>query len=125
MTEETKMILEQLQKMDAHMQRMDNRLQAVETKVDALDTKVETLDEKVEVLDTKVKTLDTKVTEIQLTLENEVDRKIKIIAEGHLDLVRKLSEALKVEDEKEMLLLRMNMAEADIRRLKETVFASA
>ena len=118
MTEETKMILEQLQKMDAHMQRMDNRLQVVETKVDALDTKVE-------VLDTKVKTLDTKVTEIQLTLENEVDRKIKIIAEGHLDLGRKLSEALKVEDEKEMLLLRMNMAEADIRRLKETVFASA
>lgn len=59
MTEETKMILEQLEKMDD------------------------------------------KITDIQLTLENETNRNIKLIAEGHLDLSRKLDEALKVENEKE------------------------
>ncbi len=45
------------------------------------------------------------VKSIQLTLENDINRKINIIAEGHLDLNRKLDEALKVENEKEMLAL--------------------
>ena len=68
---------------------------------------------------------DVEVKEIQLTLENEVNRNIKVIAEGHLDISRKLSEALRVDKEKEMLLIRMNMAESDIRRMKEKVFTVA
>lgn len=31
-----------------------------------------------------------KITSIEMTLENETNRNIKIIAEGHLDLSRKL-----------------------------------
>ena len=54
----------------------------------------------------KLSEMDNKITDIQLTLENETNRNIKIIAEGHLDLSRKLDEALKVENEKEMLLIR-------------------
>ncbi|OUO80778.1 hypothetical protein B5F53_03470 [Blautia sp. An249] len=53
----------------------------------------------------KLSEMDNKITDIQLTLENETNRNIKIIAEGHLDLSRKLDEALKVENEKEMLLI--------------------
>ena len=39
------------------------------------------------------------IRSIQLTLENETNRNIKIIAEGHLDLSRKLDDALKVEND--------------------------
>ncbi len=51
------------------------------------------------------------IKSIELTLENETNRNIQIIAEGHLDLVHKLDDALKVENEKEMLLLRVNHLE--------------
>lgn len=34
------------------------------------------------------------VTEVQLTLENETNKNIRIIAEGHLDIIRKLNNAL-------------------------------
>lgn len=34
------------------------------------------------------------ITEVQLTLENETNKKINIIAEGHLDLTRKLDEEI-------------------------------
>lgn len=56
-----------------------------------------------------------------MTLENETNRNIKIIAEGHLDLSRKLDDALKVDTEKEMLLIRVNRLENDVRRLKERI----
>lgn len=61
------------------------------------------------------------IKSIELTLENETNRNIQIIAEGHLDLVRKLDEALKVENEKEMLLLRVNHLENELRKIKERI----
>ena len=61
------------------------------------------------------------ITDIQLTLENETNRNIKIITEGHLDLSRKLDDALKVDTEKEMLLIRVNRLENEVRRLKERI----
>ncbi len=69
----------------------------------------------------ELKKLNSKVTDIQLTLENETNRNIQIIAEGHLDLSRKLDDALKVENEKEMLLLRVNRLENEIRRIKQRI----
>ncbi len=61
------------------------------------------------------------IKSIQLTLENETNRNIKLIAEGHLDLSRKLSEALNIDNEKEMLLIRVNTLENELRRIKERI----
>ena len=63
--------------------------------------------------------------EIQLTLENETNKNIRLIAEGHLDLSRKLDEALKVENEKELLMLRVTTLENEVRRLKARIEAIA
>lgn len=61
------------------------------------------------------------IRSIQLTLENETNRNIKIIAEGHLDLSRKLDNALRVDNEKEMLLIRVNTLENELRKIKERI----
>ena len=65
--------------------------------------------------------MDAKITDIQLTLENETNRNIRIIAEGHLDLSRKLDEALRLESEKEILMLQVNRLENELRRVKEWI----
>ena len=50
----------------------------------------------------EIQDLKRSVKEIQLTLENETNRNIRIIAEAHLDLSRKLDEALKVDNEEKI-----------------------
>ncbi|MCH1983104.1 hypothetical protein MCG98_11060 [Ruminococcus sp. OA3] len=65
--------------------------------------------------------LKQEIKSVQLTLENETNRNIKLIAEGHLDLSRKLDDALKVENEKELLIIRVNSLENEVRKLKERV----
>ena len=40
-------------------------------------------------------TIENNVTDIQLTLENETNRNISLIAEGHLDLSRNLDGVLR------------------------------
>lgn len=79
------------------------------------------LDDKIKPIKDDIDTLEKKVTSIELTLGNETNHGIKIIAEGHLGLSRKLDEALKVENEKEMLLLRVNHLENELRKVKERI----
>lgn len=60
-----------------------------------------------------------KVTNIDLTLENEIRVNIRRVAEGHLDLSRNLHEALKIDSEKEMMAVRVNILESELRRIKQ------
>lgn len=64
------------------------------------------------------KRFDRELKAINVTLENEVIKSIKIIAEGHLDLSRKLDEALKFEKEREMTNLQLVQMQGEIARLK-------
>ena len=77
--------------------------------------------ERLDKMDSRLDKVEAKVTEVQMTLENETNKEIRIIAEGHLDLSRKLDDSLKVENEKEMLLLRVNRLENEIPRIKQRI----
>ncbi|MBQ3601790.1 MAG: hypothetical protein II992_11400 [Lachnospiraceae bacterium] len=61
--------------------------------------------EMLELLIKEVIEVKTKVNGIELHLENVTDKNIQTVAEGHLDLSRKLDDALKVENEKELLII--------------------
>jgi hypothetical protein len=69
----------------------------------------------------KVTSIDKRLTSVEMTLENETNPNIKAVAEGHLDLSRKLDDALKVENEKEMLLIRVTVLENELRKVKESI----
>jgi len=108
----------------------DLKTETKSLKKDIGDLKTETGSLKNEMGDLKSKTDDlknqvgdfkTEMTSMKFTLENETNRNIKLIAEGHLDISRKLDHALKVESEKEMLLLRVNSLENEVRKLKEKI----
>lgn len=77
------------------------------------------MDERLKPINEKISSMDHRITDIQMTLENETNKNIQVIAEGHLDLSRKLDDALKVESEKELMLIRMNKLENEVRRIKE------
>ncbi len=86
-----------------------------------MDSRLDQMDSRLDQMDSRLNKLESKVTEVQMTLENETNKEIRIIAEGHLDLSRKLDDALKVENEKEMLLLRVTRLENELRRLKQKI----
>lgn len=132
MTEDTRIILDRLDTMDIKMDKLGSEVNTVKSKMEVLETKmgtvesrIETLEFKMETVESNINTLESNVKEIknitagiQLDLENEVRKNIQIVAEGHLNLSRKLDAALKVEEEKEMLLIRTNILESDVRMLK-------
>ncbi len=87
--------------------------------IQILKQDVQILKHETQELKQDVQDLKNRVTSIEITLENETNRGIKVIAEGHLNLDRKLSEASKVENEKELLLLRVSHLENEMRKVKD------
>ncbi len=97
---------------------LDQKVTELDQKVTVLDEKVTVLDQKFTVLDQKFTVLDEKVTGLELVIENETNVNIRRIAEGHCDLVRNLREARKVDDEKELLAIRVTVLESDMSKVK-------
>ena len=104
--------------LDQRVASVEQKVTKLEQKVTELDQKFTVLDEKVTVLDQKFTVLDEKVTGLELVIENETNVNIRRIAEGHCDLVRKLREARKVDDEKELLAIRVTVLESDMSKVK-------
>lgn len=105
--------------MDQKLEPLQNDIKSLMAKVESLEARMGSLEAKVESLEADIQILKQKTSSLEVTLETETNRDIRIIAEGHLDLTRKLDEALKVENEKEILLLRVSHLESELRKLKE------
>ena len=105
---------EQVQDVQSEVQELKGQVQGVQSEV--LELK-----EQMQGVEGKARELEGHVQGIRLTLENETNKNINIVAEGHRDLSRKLDEALKVENEKEILLIRVNRLENGYRTLQEQV----
>lgn len=68
-----------------------------------------------------IEELKSEVKSVQLTLENETNHNIRMNVEYHIILEKKLDESLKVNQERKLLLLRVNSLENEVRKLKERI----
>lgn len=77
---------------------MDNEelLQAIS---DMMDKKLEPIKNDIDTLKNDVTDIKQKVTRIDLTVEDEIRVNIQRVAEGHLDLSRKLNECIKLSSD--------------------------
>ena len=109
---------EKVTELDQKFTELDEKVTVLDQKFTVLDEKVTVLDQKFTVLDQKFTVLDEKFTGLELVIENETNVNIRRIAEGHCDLVRNLREARKVDDEKELLAIRVTVLESDMSKVK-------
>lgn len=124
-----------LENMEARMENMETRMEAMEARMESMEARMENMETRMESMETRMENMETRVQAleklpqqvkiIRLTLENETNRKISIIAEGHLDLNRKLDAALNFEREKEKILLRLAAVEGEVQRIKNKIDHSA
>lgn len=120
------MILSEVQNANTGLNDVKSEIADIKTDVSALKTDVSALKTDVSALKTDVSALKTDVDDLKLraalietTLEKGTNRNIRIIAEGHTDLSRKLDHVLQMESEKEMFLIRFNVMESEVQKIKQ------
>ncbi|MCJ7837225.1 hypothetical protein MUB23_17760 [Cuneatibacter sp. NSJ-177] len=77
--------------------------------------------EKLDMILEKVIEIDKRLKKVEITLENETNKNIQLIAEGHLSLDRKLDEALKTLQPNTMYHLKVNHLDGEVKKLKEAI----
>ena len=106
---------------EGKMTSMEGKMTSMESEMTSMKGEITAVKNEMTSMKSKISSLEYRVTDIQLTLDNETNKGIKIIAEGHLDLSRKLNDVLRVESEKEMALLRLTVLENEVRRLRDKI----
>lgn len=116
---------ERFDRIDRRLDAMDERFDGIDRRLDAMDERLDAMDERLDGMDQRIGSLTIQVSDsakrlknIEMTLENEIRPNIMRVAEAHLDLNRKLEEALKNDQERERIVLKLNFLDGEVRRLK-------
>lgn len=106
MTEETKLILDEIKGLRCEIAGVRTELK---DEINELRTGFEKRFEIIE------RNMDT----TRFILENEIRDNIRLVAEGHLDLYRKMEEIAKTSNEKEIMFMRLKYLESEVRVIKD------
>ena len=112
------LILQKLGGIEGGLASVREDVRSLQGDMQTLKGDVKTLKEDVQTLKEDVQTLKDRVTNIEITLENETNRNIQLIVEGHLNLARKLDEALKELQPNIMYHLRVNHLDGEVTKMK-------
>ena len=112
------LILQKLGGIEGGLASVREDVRSLQGDMQTLKGDVKTLKEYVQTLKEDVQTLKDRVTNIEITLENETNRNIQLIAEGHLNLARKLDEALKELQPNIMYHLKVNHLDGEVTKMK-------
>nr|WP_304578691.1 hypothetical protein [uncultured Acetatifactor sp.] len=95
------------------------KLDLILSKMDQMESRMDRMESRMDQMEAKIDRMESDIRNIELTIENEIRANIRQVAEGHHNLSRKLHEALKAGAENEMLSIRVNVLESEMRRVKE------
>ena len=112
-------LIEQMTGVKAEITEMKEDIAGLKEDVAGLKEDVAVLKEDVANLQERMDKQENEIRYIRTFQENNLEKGIKIIAEGHVMLLRRLNEALKITEDDEMLRLRVNVLECDMSRVKE------
>ncbi len=107
-----------IQQIYDEMQEMKEQQESIHKRLDDMDGRFESMDKRLDVIEGHALDNAEELKSINICLENEIWPSIKRVAEGHLDLSRNLKEALKTDQEKETIILRINYLEGELGRIK-------
>ena len=113
---------DRLDKMDDRFDRMDDRFDRMDERLDKMDERFDRMDDRFDKMDQRVdnleKTTKGELRAIKMYLENEIEPKISIVAEGHIDLMRKFRKIQVCKEEWEMMKMRVLALERGVREIK-------
>ena len=109
--------------LETKFDNLETRFDGLETRFDNLETRFDGLETRFDGLESRVGNLESDVRDIKLTLENDISKAINVVIEGHMDLSRKLNEALKINEDRltehEAMKYKINHLDSEIVKIND------
>ena len=120
-SEKLDLLLQKFEGVDKRLDGIDARLDGMDVRLDGMDARFDGIDKRLDGMDIRLDNMGTDIKDIKMTIENELRVNIQRIAEGHLDLDRKLKEAMIPNQELEMLAIKVRMLDTDVKEIQKKI----
>ena len=80
-------------------------------KYDTVSSRLDVMSSRLDDMSTNQDVMSERLTRVEIKIENEIDRSIKVLSEGHVIINRKLDECIGVEHRVETLEHKMSAVE--------------
>lgn len=112
---------ELLEAMYNDMQTMKGDMQVMKEDIQIMKNDIQIMKEDIQSLNKRVETVEQKLTSIELTLENETNHNIQLLAENHINLVDKLNQAIRVQDKSILYEVQVSGLKMKVEKLEKEV----
>lgn len=112
---------ELLEAMYNDMQIMKSDMQIMKNDIQVMKDDIQIMKDDIQSLSKRVETVEQKVTSIELTLENETNHNIQLLAENHINLVDKLNQAIRVQDKSILYEVQVSGLKMKVEKLEKEV----
>ena len=116
------------QKIKQQITDIEQRLDRIEQRLDNLEQRMDSLEQRMDILEERVDKVQQTVTDVKLTLENETNHNIQLVAENHITLIDKLNRAIPTayknlvyEVQMSDFRFRLEQVEKDVSEIKRTI----
>ena len=103
----------------------DEKLDLILSKLVEFESRFDKIDAKFEEIDARFEAIETDISSIKCTIENEIDKNIKVIAESHINNNFHTQQAEGIANNvrysQELQNIRLNIIENNINQLKKAV----
>lgn len=113
------LILQKINSFDARFDHLEERMDAFDARLGRVEERLDRVEEHLVQVDNRLCQVETDVSTMKILIESKLVPSIQIIAEGHLDLSRKLDQALEDRRERECLWLRVVNLECEVKGIKK------
>ena len=103
------------------MQNMKGDMQSMQGNMQSMEDKIEDMQDSIHVMNDKLELTNQKVAAIQLSLENETNHNIQLLAENHINLVDKLNQAIHAQDKSLLYEVQVSGLKARVEQLEREV----
>lgn len=108
-----------MQTMKADMQIMKSDIVSMKSDIENMKTDIMNMKSDIESLKVQIESLNERVTKLELTLENETNHHIKILAENHGNLIDKLNQAVRVTNKNLIYEIQVDSLTERVARLEK------
>lgn len=122
-------VLQGVQRMEKRIDRLESRFDGLESRFDGLETRFDGLETRFDGLESKFdlmqkdqEQMKNDIKNINLRLENEIEKHLSILAENHIDLIRKMNENNKVSEDTILYKIKVDRLERKYRSLAMDVY---
>lgn len=90
-------------------------------KMGEMNTRLDSMDARLDSMDIRMDSTENNVKDIKMTLENETNKRIQLLAENHCNLIDKLNSSIKAADKNLLCELQVDILKSKVEHLEKEV----